>query len=103
MLPWWGWLALWTVLLASSGLVLWRRGRGVWHSLRALGTEVERSGRLLDELEAVAGRARPAEEPLAVIRPPHRVRAEYRAQREAARAERAERRARRRPPWARVD
>ncbi len=104
MLPWWGWLLLWTVLVVGGGAWVGVRARSTWRSARALTAEVSRTGELLAELEARADELResvPA--PTAVTQPPHRVREEYRAVRAATRAERRARRAGGRPPWARVD
>jgi hypothetical protein len=103
MLPWWGWVAFWTLLVAGSaawlGVLMWR----VWGSTTALAAEVERAGALVAELEEHADRLRvPEEPPLAVIRDPREVRAQRRAQRAEQAAARRARRAERLPPWARV-
>jgi hypothetical protein len=104
VLPWWGWLLFWLVLLAASAAFLARRGWKVWGSTRALGTEVSRAGALVAALEARADELREAERAgTAVSQPVHRVRAEYREQRATSKAARQARRADRLPPWARVD
>ena len=77
MLPWWGWVAFWTLLVAGGaawlGVLSWR----VWGSTTALAAEVERAGALVDELEEHADRLRePEDPPLAVLREPREVRAE---------------------------
>jgi hypothetical protein len=103
VLPWWGWAALWVVLLLGSGVHLGLRARRVWRSTRVLGREVARAGGLVAELEARADELRDAEPAvLAVTQPVSRVRAQYREQRASTRAARQARRADRMPPWARV-
>ena len=103
MLPWWGWLLLWVVLLVGGAVLVGFRVRTTWHSVRALSAELSRSGRLLAELETVTTRSAQRHPPVtAVTQDPHRMWAQYRQGRRAARADRAERRARRRPPWARA-
>ncbi len=104
MLPWWGWLLLWAVLVGGGATWVGVRARSTWRSAKELTAEVSRAGVLLAELEARADELRTAEPPpTAVTRPPHEVRAEHRAVRSASRAERRARRAAGRPPWARVD
>ena len=104
MLPWWGWLLFWVVLLGASTVALGWRVRRVWGSTRALGAEVARAGELAAALEARADDLRTAERArTAVSQPVHRVRAEYREQRASSKASRQARRADRLPPWARVD
>jgi len=104
VLPWWGWVALWIVLLVGSGAFLGRRAWLVWGRTKGLGREVERAGALVAELESRADELRDLEpSPTAVTQPPHRLRAEYREQRTAAKAARHARRTDRLPPWARVD
>jgi hypothetical protein len=104
VLPWWGWLLFWLVLLAASAAFLGWRARTVWGSTKALGVEVARGGTLAAALEARADELRAAEPAgTAVSQPVHRVRAEYREQRASGKAARQARRADRLPPWARVD
>ena len=104
MLPWWGWLLFWLVLLAASATFLGWRARAVWGSAKALGVEVARAGELAAALEARADELRPVEPAAtAVSQPVHRVRAQYRQQRASTKAQRQARRADRLPPWARVD
>jgi hypothetical protein len=105
MLPWWGWVVLWVLLLATAGLVVGVRGRRVWRSLTALGRDVEQAGALVGELESAASRVREPDDDTrpAVTRDPRELRAAYREPRAATAADRSRRRAARRPPWARVD
>ena len=104
MLPWWGWVLLWVVLLAGSVALLARRARQVWGSTKALGREVQRASALVAELETRADELREAETTVvAATQPIHRMRAEYQQQRASAKAARRVRRADRLPPWARVD
>lgn len=104
MLPWWGWLLFWTVLVVASALWLGVLGRDVWRRAQALGAEVSRASELVAALEARADELSEVEPPpIAVTRPPHRVREEYREQRERRLTQRRARRAERLPPWARVD
>jgi hypothetical protein len=101
VLPWWGWVLLWAVILVGGGLLLLVRGRRTWRSARALAAEVGRAGALVAALEAETDRLREtAPAPQAVTRDPRVVRAEYRAHRAAARAARRSRREAARPPWA---
>ena len=103
MLPWWGWVLLWLVLLLGSAAYLGLRARRVWGSTKGLGREVQRASELVAELEARADELRDVEpDPTAVTQPPHRMRAQYREQRASAKAARDARRADRLPPWARV-
>ncbi len=103
MLPWWGWLIFWLVLvLGAAGLLGWLSWR-VWGKVRQLTAELERAGAALAELEARVGELDEVDPPpTAVTQDPSRLREEHRRQRDAAAAERANRRAERLPPWARV-
>lgn len=104
MLPWWGWVLLWVVLLAGSAAFLGWRARQLWGSTKALGREVQRASALVAELESRAEELREAEATaVAATQPIHRMRAEYRQQRASSKAARDVRRADRLPPWARVD
>jgi hypothetical protein len=103
VLPWWGWLLLWVVLLLGSAAILGWRAWLVWGKTKGLGREVQRASELVAELESRADELRDVDPPLiAVIQPTHRMRAQYREQRAAARAARHVRRTDRLPPWARV-
>ena len=104
MLPWWGWVLLWVVLLVASGLWLFVLSRRVWGKAKVLTGELSRASGLLDELESRVDELREAEPaPTAVTQDPLRLREEYRAQRAEQAAARRSRRADRLPPWARVD
>jgi hypothetical protein len=104
VLPWWGWLLFWVVLVGGSALWLGLLVRDVWRRAGALGTEVSRVSGMVAALEARADVLREVDlGPVAATQPPHGMRAEYRAQRARQRAERRSRRAERLPPWARVD
>jgi hypothetical protein len=104
VLPWWGWVLLWGVLVVGGAAWVGLRSRSTWRSAKALSVEVSRTGELLAELEARADELREVlPEHSAVTQDPHGVRDEYRTVRAATRAERQARRAARRPPWARVD
>ena len=104
MLPWWGWLVFWALLVAGSVVWLGVLGRDVWRSAKALGAEVSRASELVAALEARVDEPSEVEPPpIAVTQPPHRVRDEYREQRDRRLVDRRARRAERRPPWARVD
>lgn len=103
MLPWWGWVPLWTVLLVGSAAFLGRRAWLVWGKAKGLGSEVQRAGQLVAELEQRADELRDVDPAIiAVIQQPHRMRAQYREQRATAKAARHARRTDRLPPWARV-
>jgi hypothetical protein len=103
VLPWWGWVLLWVVLLVGSAAFLGWRAWLVWGKTKSLGTEVQRASTLVAELERRADELRDLDPaPTAVTQPPHRMRAQYREQRAAAKAARHARRADRLPPWARV-
>jgi hypothetical protein len=103
VLPWWGWVLFWVVLLAASAAFLGWRAWLVWGKTRVLGREVQRASELVAELESRADELRDVEPaPIAVTQPTHRMRAQYREQRATAKAARDVRRANRLPPWARV-
>ncbi len=104
MLPWWGWVLLWAVILLGGGLLVGLRARSTWRSAKALTTELGRAGALVSELEAAAERHRDAEPPVpAATQDPHRIREEHRRRKAEQAADRAARQAARMPPWARVD
>ncbi len=103
MLPWWGWVLLWVVLLLCSAALLGWRAWLVWGKTKVLGREVQRASELVAALESRADELRDLDPALiAVIQPTHRMRAQYREQRASAKAARHVRRADRLPPWARV-
>lgn len=103
MLPWWGWLLFWVVLVLASVAFLGWRAWLVWGKTKALGREVGRASALVAEIEARADELREVEPALvAVTQPPHRMRAQYREHRASAKAAREARRTDRLPPWARV-
>ena len=103
MLPWWGWVLLWVVLLLGSAALLGWRAWLVWGRTKGLAREVQRASDLVAELESRADELRDIDPALiAVIQPTHRMRAQYREQRASAKASRHVRRADRLPPWARV-
>ncbi|MBR7742302.1 hypothetical protein KC207_03215 [Phycicoccus sp. BSK3Z-2] len=104
MLPWWGWLLLWSVLVLGGGVVVFLRLRSLWRSVRALSAEVSRAGRVVAELEAALERS-PAVHPpdTAVAQAPRTLLRQYRSERARQRADRSARRAARMPAWARVD
>ena len=103
MLPWWGWVLLWVVLLLGSAALLGWRAWLVWGKTKLLGREVQRASELVAALESRADELRDLDPTLiAVIQPAHRMRAQYREQRASAKAARHVRRADRLPPWARV-
>lgn len=104
MMPWWGWVIVWTVLILASVALLAHRGWRVWGSAKVLAREVERAGVLVAELESRADELRDLEPPpTAVTQDPRRVRAQYQEQRATTKAARRIRRAEHLPPWARVD
>ncbi len=104
MLPWWGWVLLWAVIVLGGGLLVGLRARATWRSLRALTAELGRAGRLVEELEQAASRPSEPEPPVtAVTQPPHSLREEHRRERARQAVDRSARRAERMPPWARVD
>ena len=103
MLPWWGWLLLWMVLLLGSAAFLGWRAWLVWGRTRSLGREVRRASDLVAGLGARADEPREVDPPsVAVTQPPHRLRAQYRSVRASTKAARHSRRTDRLPPWARV-
>ena len=103
MLPWWGWVLLWVVLLLGSAALLGWRAWLVWGKTKVLAREVQRASELVAALESRADELRDLDPTLiAVIQPTHRMRAQYREQRASAKAARHVRRADRLPPWARV-
>ena len=102
MLPWWGWVLLWAVLVLGGALLVGLRARATWRSLKSLTAELGRAGSLLVELEEAVATHRELAQPVpAVLEDPHRLREEHRRRREARVAERTARRAERTPPWAR--
>ena len=103
MLPWWGWVLLWVVLLLGSAAFLGWRAWLVWGRTKDLGREVQRASELVAELESRADELRDIDPALiAVVQPAHRMRAQYRDQRAFTKAARRARRTDRLPPWARV-
>ena len=104
MLPWWGWMVFWTVLVGGSLVWLGLLARGVWRKARALGVEVARAGELVAALGARAEELSEVEPPpIAATQQPHRVREQYHEDRARRLTDRRARRAERMPPWARVD
>ncbi|NHA68353.1 hypothetical protein [Phycicoccus flavus] len=103
MLPSWGWVLLWAVLVLGGGVLVGLRVRDAWRSARALAAEVGRATRTLEALETHGERMRAETEGVtAVTQDPHSVREQYRTQREQQRSARLARRSRRMPRWARV-
>ena len=103
MLPWWGWVMVWLLLLVGGAAWVGVLSRRVWGKTKVLAAEVQRAGALVAELEARAGELRELDDPFpAVLRDPRDVRAEGRALRREQRAARRQRRTERLPPWARV-
>ena len=103
MLPWWGWVLFWVLLLLGSAAFLGWRAWLVWGKTKELGREVQRASDLVAELEGRADELRDLDPALiAAIQPTHRMRAQYREQRASTKAVRRKRRADRLPPWARV-
>ena len=103
MLPWWGWVLLWAVLLVGASAHLGWRARLVWGRATVLAREVQRASELVAELESRADELGDLEPALvAVTQPTHRMRAHYRTQRASTKAARRARRTDRLPPWARV-
>jgi hypothetical protein len=104
VLPWWGWLLLWTALATVSVVWLGAGVRDVWRRAGALAAEVSRVGDLVASLEARAEEPSEVEAPaVAATRHPVEVLAEFREERRRNLADRRSRRAARMPPWARVD
>lgn len=104
MLPWWGWVLLWAVVLVGGGALVGLRARATWRSAKALTAEIGRAGALVEALQlAVAEHEHPEAPETAVTQPPHRLREEHRRRKAEQSAHRAARRAERMPPWARVD
>ncbi|HYN29185.1 MAG TPA: hypothetical protein VES95_04855 [Dermatophilaceae bacterium] len=52
MLPWWGWVLLWALLLAGSAALLGWRLRRLWRRSRVVLAELERAEDVLGRLEA---------------------------------------------------
>jgi len=103
MLPWWGWLLFWVVLLLASAAFLAWRAWLVWGKTRTLGREVARASAIVAELESRADELREVDPALiGLVQPIHRLRAQYREQRASTKAARRARRTDRLPPWARV-
>lgn len=105
MLPWWGWVLLWVVLLAGgAALVGWRAWR-VWGRFKALGAEVADAERTAAALRSRVVRVEAAsgaiEEQLAVFRDPESVRRERLEVRDSLRQKRRAAARERRPGWAR--
>ncbi len=103
MLPWWGWVLLWVLLVLGGAVLVGLRARATWRSLRALTAELGRAGRLVEELEQAAARQPDPEPPVtAVLQDPHSLREEHRRERARQADARRTRNAERMPPWARV-
>ncbi len=104
VLPWWGWLLLWAVLVVGGAVWVAARSRATWRSAKALTAEVERAAEAVAELELRTDELRDlVPEHTAAAQERHRVLEEYRVLRSAQAEERRARRAARLPPWARVD
>ena len=106
MLPWWGWVLLWTVLVLGGALLVAWRARGAWRSAKGLGTEVSRATELLDQVQAALERdaaPEPEATSTAATQDPHRMWEHHRRRLAEQRAARRVRRAARMPGWARVD
>jgi hypothetical protein len=102
VLPWWGWVLLWVVLVAGAAVLLFVLGRRTWRSARALQTEIARAAALVGELESRIEELTPAApEPIDVIREPRAVIEAFQEVRQESRDRRRARHEARRPPWAR--
>lgn len=105
MLPWWGWLLVWVVLvLGGAALVAWR-GWVVWGKVKALGRAAADAQRTAAALQAQVRRieadSAAMSGELAVFRDPESVRRERVEVRDALRERRRARAKERRPGWAR--
>lgn len=104
MLPWWGWALLWLAIVLGGAGLLWVVGRRAWRSLRALTAELGRASALVGALEQEAATPNATEPPRArldVFTAPAAAAREREAVRASLRQERQDRRAARRPGWAR--
>lgn len=104
MLPWWGWVLLWAVLVLGGALLLLVLGRRTWGRFRALTAEVGRLERLSAAVEAEVATPNLAPPPpprLDVFTPVHEVRVARDRTRTTLREARRARRAERLPGWAR--
>lgn len=106
MLPWWGWVLLWVVLVVGGLGVCALLARRVWGRARALLRELGDAERLVGALETRTDRIRAevATTPvdLAIFSDPAQVGAARRATRRTVADERAVRREERLPGWART-
>ncbi|MGG5257120.1 hypothetical protein [Phycicoccus avicenniae] len=103
MLPWWGWILLWAVIVLGGGLLVGVRARATWRSAKALTAELGRATALVEDLQRALDEHDPPAPPVtAVTQPPHSLQEEHRRERARQAEDRAVRRAERMPPWARV-
>ena len=70
VLPWWGWLLFWVVLVLASVAFLGWRAWLVWGRTKVLGREVGRASALVAELEARADELREVEPTLIAVTQP---------------------------------
>jgi hypothetical protein len=105
VLPWWGWVLVWVVLIVGgAALVVWRGWR-VWGRVKALGRDVAEAQRtaaaLQSQVERIEENSAAPSGDLAVFRDPEAVRKERVEVRGALKKERLARAEARRPGWAR--
>jgi hypothetical protein len=104
MLPWWGWVLLWAVIVLGGALLLWLLVRRTWRSFRALTVELGRAGALVGAVESEAATPNltpPTPPRLDVFTSPAQAARERHEVRATLRRERQERREARLPGWAR--
>lgn len=104
MLPWWGWVLVFVVIVLGGALLLWVLGRRAWRSFRALTAELGRAGALAGAIEAEAAtpnRNPPTPPRLDVFGSPAQAARERHEVRTALWTEKQARREARLPGWAR--
>lgn len=56
MLPWWGWVLVWVVILVGGAALIAWLGWRVWGKVKALGREIADAERAADALQAQVDR-----------------------------------------------
>lgn len=104
MLPWWGWVLIWAVIVLGGAAWIAVLVRRAWRSLKALNAELGRASALAGAIEREASTANvtePSPPRLAVFMTPAQAARERTEVRTSLRTERQARRAARLPGWAR--
>lgn len=100
-MPWWAWVAVFSIILVGGGWWLWQRVRVTWRSVRALNAQLAQTSEVVGSFEAAASRIDPEPGVAAVFTLPYDAHREHTRIRASVDIERRKRREANRPPWAR--